>query len=137
MIERRNTVVAVVTALGSSLGVLLSLLVLPGTANAALPATNSTYKDSLAYQSYTASLKLRVGGNKNKLAKVTVIVDCGPKTDKWVVRNVEILSSGAFRVHLGRDGTLRGTFVSKSKAEGTLVTNLHCQFGGEFKATKG
>ena len=136
MLDRRNTVVAVLTALCSSLGVLLSLLVLPGTANAALPATNSTYKDRVTYRSYVGTIKLRVGGNKHKIAKVTVVVDCGPVTDKWVQRNVIILDSGAFRVHLGRDGTLRGAFVSKSKAEGNIVTNLHCQFGGDFKATK-
>lgn len=63
-----------------------------------------------------------------------MVVECGPKTDKWVLRNVPILDSGAFRAHLGKDGSLRGTFVSKSKAEGTLVTNLHCQFGADFKA---
>jgi hypothetical protein len=126
--------IAVVTAIA----VIAALCVpaLTGTAQAATPSKNTTYKDASVDAELAGSIKIKIGSSTNKIAKLTLIATCedGSK-EKLVERDIQLID-GSFDELIGPGQSLRGSFKNKRKVTGSFRTDLCGFFGGDYSAKK-
>lgn len=135
MSEARTRPVRLVTA--AVIAVLASLLLpaLSGTAEAALPTKNTTYKDSsIQGPTYPGTITIKVGQDKRKIAKLTIVADCDGEKEKFTRRNVAIKDNGSFSISSGLFVSIQGKFKTKHKVTGSVTTDQCSFFGGEFVA---
>lgn len=99
----------------------LTLLMPVSGAHAALPSKNTTYKAVLDSDSYSGTVKIKVGSNVRKIVKVTIKVTCADGKDKIVFKGVDVMDSGSFIDSKGGkdpEYSLLGSFETKKRADG-------------------
>ena len=106
-----------------------------------MPTKNTTYKAVLDSEAYSGSVKIKVGDNVRKIAKVTIKITCAEGKDKIVFKNVPVMDGGSFVDSLGGkdpEYSLLGSFETKKRADGqTFLDAGPCQgLFIEFEATK-
>jgi hypothetical protein len=109
-----------------------------GGAHAATPTKNTLYTDASVDADQPGSIKIKVGGSTDKIAKLTLTVTCSDGSKEKVVRkNIGLLSGGYFETFVGPGQSIAGAFVSKKKVSGKFrVAICSGAFVGEFDAKK-
>ncbi|HRD61905.1 MAG TPA: hypothetical protein PLZ93_10190 [Nocardioides sp.] len=122
----------------------LSALLAPSAAHAAYPSTGTTYKDVVDQgdgDRYEAHIKIKIGSDKKKIAKIVVTATCEDKGSARVVwKNVKIYPGGTFSAQKSKKGkmtySIQGTFTSAQGASGGVNHYTCYPFGFPFYAEK-
>lgn len=114
---------------------LAAVFVAAAAATAATPRAGATYKGKLGDNSLPTVLKLKVSATKKSL---NATIDCG--AGRLLMKNVRIDDQGRFQ-KTGTFGTapgaIKGRFVTRRKAKGTVSTNAcFINSGAEFTVTR-
>jgi hypothetical protein len=122
-------------ALASAVALPVTLALPSGPAAAALPTKHTTYKDSsIEAASDSGTIKITIGSNTHKIAKIVIVADCDGDKEKFTRRNVTIKDDGRFRITGGRYVSIAGKFRTEHWVTGSITTNQCGFFGGDFSA---
>jgi hypothetical protein len=113
------------------------LVALPPPADAALPKRHTTYSVAVYDPVYqvTADITIKVGKDKHKVKKMTVVLTCAEGTSTMVVKRIKIGDDGSFLRQMGQPfptSQVEGQFKTKHKVFGGVDTDPGATCGGEF-----